>query len=514
MVFPHNQSDVYLFDNCGEIVHIWEDDDDFRPGNSVYLQDNGDLIKCKRPSVVVNDPIWAGGGGATVDRWDWDGNLLWSMTINNDLERLHHDVAPMPNGNLLMIVWEKKTEAEAIQAGRNPDLITEGELWPDYIIEVEPVGSDDYNIVWEWHAWDHLVQDFDATKDNYGVVSDHPEKIDINYDTSDGAADWMHSNAIAYHPDRDQIILSVPTFHEYWIIDHSTSTAQAASSNGGLSSRGGDLMYRFGNPAAYQSGGVDDQQLFYQHDTHWAFDYLDQNNPYYGKLLLFNNRVGEDFSQVNVMDPAWEMYGWEYPAENGVWTSDFTRTFTHPEPSMMYSTGLSSVQALPNGNLFILTGRFWYALEITPDDEIVWEYKVPIFGGQPVSQGDTLLINNNITFRMTRIPTDASALDGRDLTPQGFWELNPDTDFCSQILSTVDVSRTDRLQMIPNPTDGHLTIEWDGGRETVEVFDALGRLRVRQEVAGGRAYLDLGNLKPGIYWVRLQEGAPQKLIIQ
>ncbi|MEO1714562.1 MAG: hypothetical protein AAFU60_14620, partial [Bacteroidota bacterium] len=96
LVFPHNQSDVYLFDNCGEIVHLWEDDDDFRPGNSVYLLENGDLIKCKRPSVVVNDPIWAGGGGATVDRWDWEGNLLWSMTINNDLERLHHDVAPMP----------------------------------------------------------------------------------------------------------------------------------------------------------------------------------------------------------------------------------------------------------------------------------------------------------------------------------------------------------------------------------------------------------------------------------
>ncbi|MEO1711861.1 MAG: T9SS type A sorting domain-containing protein, partial [Bacteroidota bacterium] len=264
----------------------------------------------------------------------------------------------------------------------------------------------------------------------------------------------------------------------------------------------------------YQMGGPDDQQLFYQHDTHWAFDYLDENHPYYGEVLLFNNRVGEDFSTVNVMDPAWEMYGWEYPLDNGVWASNFLRTFTHPEPTMMHSTGLSSVQALPNGNLFILTGRYGYALEVTPDDEIVWEYKVPVFGGEPVSQGDTLLINNNITFRMTRIPTDAAALDGRDLTPQGYWEINPNTEFCSQILSTVDLTRTDRLQMIPNPSDGNLTIEWDGGRETVEVFDALGRLRVRQEVAGGRAYLDLSDLKPGIYWVRLQEGAPQKLIIQ
>src|SRR5207248_2769403 len=36
-------------------------------------------------------------------------------------------------------------------------------------------------IVWEWHAWDHLIQEFDPQKANYGVVADHPERVDINF---------------------------------------------------------------------------------------------------------------------------------------------------------------------------------------------------------------------------------------------------------------------------------------------------------------------------------------------
>ena len=106
LIYPHNQPNVYLLNNCGEIVHTWTDDADFRPGNTAYIMENGDVIKTKRPSMVVGNPIWAGGGGATVERRTWDNDLLWSFTSNDSLQRLHHDIAPMPNGNVLMIAWE------------------------------------------------------------------------------------------------------------------------------------------------------------------------------------------------------------------------------------------------------------------------------------------------------------------------------------------------------------------------------------------------------------------------
>ena len=40
------------------------------------------------------------------------------------------------SGNILIIAWEFKTEAEAIQAGRNPVGVIA--VWPDLIMELEP----------------------------------------------------------------------------------------------------------------------------------------------------------------------------------------------------------------------------------------------------------------------------------------------------------------------------------------------------------------------------------------
>jgi len=292
LMFPHNQPNVYLLDNCGEVVHTWTDEGDFRPGNTVYLREDGSLVKAKRPAAVAGNPIWAGGGGGTVEIREWNNDLTWSFTQNDSLRRLHHDIAPMPNGNILMISWELRTREEAIQAGRDTSLLSQDELWPDYILEINP---DNDEVVWEWHAWDHLIQDYDNTKDNFGVIEDHPERINLNWDTNDGRADWMHTNAIDYIFDAelglDHVLISVPQFNEVWVIDHSTTTAEAATSSGGFSGRGGDLLYRWGNPAAYNKGDSTNQTLFYPHDVQWVDNYLDESHPHYGKFAAFNNRV-------------------------------------------------------------------------------------------------------------------------------------------------------------------------------------------------------------------------------
>ncbi len=175
LIYPHNQPNVYLLNNCGEIVHVWEDSINFRPGNTAYIMDDGNLVKTKRASAVAGNPIWAGGGGGIVEIRSWDNDLLWQFELNDSLNRLHHDIAPMPNGNILMISWELKTKEESIQAGRDTALLPQDKLWPDYIIEVNPSNDE---IVWEWHVWDHLIQNYDATKDNYGVIADHPELVD------------------------------------------------------------------------------------------------------------------------------------------------------------------------------------------------------------------------------------------------------------------------------------------------------------------------------------------------
>lgn len=512
LLYPHNQPHVYLLDNCGEIVHVWEDEANWRPGNTAYLLPDGRLVKTKRQAAVTNDAIWAGGGGAVVEIRDWENNLLWSFERNNEQERLHHDIAITQDETILMVVWEVKSSEEAIQAGRNPDLLTEGELWPDYILEVDPATDE---VVWEWHVWDHLIQDFDATKDNFGVVADHPELVDINWDTSDGEADWMHGNAIDFHPINDQVILSVPTFNEVWIIDHTTSTEQAASHSGGFSGRGGDLMYRWGNPATYGAGTSEDQQLFYQHDIHWIDDFLNASFPYFGRLAVFNNRVGEDFSTVNVFSPNYDMYNWDYPMEDGVWgPSEFDLTITHPEPSRLFSSGLSSVQFLPNGNALITDGRHGYTFELSPENEIVWEYVTPLMGGQPATQGDVLDINNNLTFRVKRYPTDYDAFTDRDLTPTGWLELEPDMTFCNLILPAREPMDDYHLKIYPNPVADRLTVEWEGNLYvTIQVVDVLGRTIYYERQTGGRAFLSTEHWEPGLYTILINGISQQKLMV-
>ena len=163
-------------------MRTWESD--CTPGVSAYLLENGHLL---RPGAQQPAPSGFGpGAGGRVQEFDGDGQLLWDFTYVSEKRLPHHDVTKLPNGNVLMIVWEKKTKEEAIAAGRRPDLVGNAGLHPDYLIEVKPTGKTTGEIVWEWHLWDHLVQDHDRSKPNFGNVSDHPELVDLNFGAGEG----------------------------------------------------------------------------------------------------------------------------------------------------------------------------------------------------------------------------------------------------------------------------------------------------------------------------------------
>ncbi len=148
--------------------------------------------------------------------------------------------------------------------------------------------------------WDHLAQDFDTEADNYGVVADHPELIDINY-ANGPQADWSDGNAIDYSPELDQIIVSFRHFSELWVLDHSTTTEEAAGHSGGTIGMGGDILYRWGNPETYGAGDASGQLLFFQHDARW----IPPGLPGEGNILVFNNgpRPAGRFSSVDELVP-------------------------------------------------------------------------------------------------------------------------------------------------------------------------------------------------------------------
>ena len=70
---------TYLINNCGEQVHQWESA--YKAGLMAYLMPNGDLI---RAGKIGNSVFTAGGTGGILERFNWDGDLEWSMQLTSD----------------------------------------------------------------------------------------------------------------------------------------------------------------------------------------------------------------------------------------------------------------------------------------------------------------------------------------------------------------------------------------------------------------------------------------------
>jgi hypothetical protein len=332
---------------------------------------NGNRIVSVNGRVV--GPGRGGGETGCIEEWDADGNLLWRLSLNDDSYVAHHAVVKLPNGNVLAQVWERTTAAEAIDLGRDPERVPEnGTFWFDGIVEINPYTAE---IVWEWSMRHHLVQDFDIAKLNFGVVAEHPERLDINIipEGEDPSHDWTHGNSIDYDPELDQILLSIREMNEVVVIDHSTTPWEAARNSGGRHGKGGDFLYRWGNPQNYGYGTADDRQLHLQHDARW----IPAGMPGAGNIMVFSNGDPDvrPYTTIVEFTPPINANG-EYIREEGeaYGPRELTWEYNPEGEDRFYSSFISGAHRLPNGNTFINAGRIGHQREVTPDGDIVWEY--------------------------------------------------------------------------------------------------------------------------------------------
>ena len=412
---PKHFTDTYLMDNEGIIVKTWESN--YEPGQSVYLLENGHLLRAC--FVKGGSKVFGGGGdGGRVEEYDENGKLIWGFDYNNKEHFSHHDIEPLPNGNILMIVWDYMSEQEALEAGRKPEMLPDKALWPDSVIEVNPVYPDGGEIVWEWHVRDHLIQDYDASRENFGNVKTHPELIDINYWAETGSpahANWNHMNSIDYNKEMDQIMLSVRGFSELWVIDHNTTTKEAATGSGGKFGKGGDLIYRWGNPNAYQAGDINDQQLFQQHDTQW----IENGLPGEENILIFNNgpsRPDGNYSTIEEIVPEMNLDG-SHKMSNGIFGPKETVWTYQAEPKeSFYSVEISGAQRLPNGNTLICSGINGIFFEVNPEGKTVWKYTNPVTDqlGEPITLDDRGHPMNAV-FKVHRYEKDYAGINALEL---------------------------------------------------------------------------------------------------
>lgn len=498
---------TFLINNCGEVIQKWTST--YLPGKSVYILPNGNLL---RGEVIQNPDVPIPGIGGRLTIRSWDNDLLWSYQFSSETVTSHHDVFPLPNGNILVSLIEKRDANAAIQAGRKPDLMVDGFLYDQKIIEIEPLGTDDIRIVWEWRFWDHLIQDFDNTKDNYGSVLQNPQLLDINFlGASNGQQNWLHMNSIQYNAVYDQIIISSRHMSEFYIIDHSTTTEEASGHSGGRSGMGGDFLFRWGNPQVYRAGSSADQKLFGQHYPHWIpFGYREE-----GKIILFNNgfKRTPDFSSVHTIDIDQNIDGsFKKESVEGIGPRDFDWTYVDPiDSESFYSRILSSAQRLPNGNTLICEGTSGKFFELDSEDNIVWTYIQPIGNdSQPLTQGDLPSVAS--IFRAEKYPIDYIGFQGRNLTPGDPIELDFELSDCQKVLSVPELVETNQIQF-QNPVGEQLIIRTNLIVEKVELYNLQGQKIL---VANQKKNINFTYIPSGMYFIKIftDQGLLSKKIIK
>ncbi|HEU5302679.1 MAG TPA: aryl-sulfate sulfotransferase [Acidimicrobiia bacterium] len=423
LVAPFEQQYTYLVDMDGRVAKSWRTST--RPGLSQELLPDGTLVRAG--NLELNGVFQRGAGaGGRIEALAWDGSTLWQKDIASDTEMQHHEIDVMPNGHVLAIVWEYKTADEAIAMGRRPKRLCaqpckgfnpnhpEDQLWPEKIVEYDPATD---SFVWEWKVWDHLVQDFDPDLPNYVEdVSTRPDRIDINYilNGDNAEADWNHANGINYSAERDEIVLSLRTFSEFWVIDHATTTDEAAGP-------AGDIKFRYGNPLAY-GDKKGERQLFFQHDA----EFIESGLPGEGNILVFNNGAPEirEFTTVDEIIPELDADGNYVRDPKGGFKAISERVYPVKggKDEGEFAAIVSSAQRLPNGNTFIAYGPEGRTIEVTPKGKIVWDWRNPYYALRPNSprnSGAGFPIRQNWFFQVDKYGKDFGAFVGKDA------QLNP-----------------------------------------------------------------------------------------
>lgn len=515
---PGPSDSTYLIDKCGKRIHTWNSD--YHPGLAVYLLDDGTLLRC---GSTGNNSFQGGGAGGIVEKFDWNSNLLWSYEISDNTQCQHHDAIQLPNGNVLAIAWETRTKTEAANEGRNTSGMGNN-MWTDKLVEIQPDGQSGGTIVWEWHAWDHLVQDYDSTKENWGVVKDHPGLIDINLGSINSQnKDWLHLNGLDYDADQDQILVSCHNLNEVWIIDHSTTMAEAATHSGGLAGKGGDLLYRWGNPKNYDRGNSDDQKLYQQHNATWIRAGL----PGAGSIMVFNNgvnRPGGNYSTVDVFTPP-TVVDHNYPIVDNEPYEPASQDWVYqanPANSFFTQT-MGGAQRLPGGNTIICEANSGVFFEVDSEGNDLWKYVSPIGQNGIATQGTNPFFNT--AFRCVWLPFDYPGLAGQDLTPGEPIEIEPLTYSCENYpLAVADLFSTQKLAAYPNPFHDAFVLyassELRNG--TIRIFDGMGRLlneETNVSIAAGGSHELSGIRQSGLLLISISDasGKPawqQKLVSQ
>jgi len=385
-------SRTFLMDGWGKTVHTWPTPQRVPEGSVSYLMDDGNLLRttCKFDWLDMEDQFPIGANG-TIAILAPDGTVKWEWDhLEFGVEALHHDIEMLPNGNILAICWHVISAETANSLGWAQQGLRQ-QIVLDKLYEIKPdLRTGEAEIVWEWAMADHVIQNLNPDSPNFGDPAAHPEKININWPQLDAiqfnSNQLVHANSVSYSPKDDVILLSSAIFGELWAIDHSTTKDEVKGATGGRYGRGGDLIWRWGNPQTQGLGGPDEQRLFWQHDAHFQSESVLRR----GEIMVFNNGMRRDadgkpdsdqicmgmitgaYSDVIELTLPRDAEGMiqmdKPPVINWQFNADGNLD--------IYSPFMSNAHRLPNGNTVMVQACDKRIVEVTLDGEIVMDFRV------------------------------------------------------------------------------------------------------------------------------------------
>jgi hypothetical protein len=492
---------TYLIDESQQIAHTWNMTTECN--YTVQLKENGNLIRGTKGNTSVFSSGNIAAGGGMVQEIAPDGTIVWEYTYANSDHVSHHDLT-LVGDNVLLTAYEKVGIAALSDAGfNNPS----SEKWPTHFIELEPDGNGGATIVWEWHIWDHMCQNTDPNANQAILytqnISDHPELIDINMIQSQGGppggggGDWFHVNGVDYNEDLDQIVFSSRFASEIYIIDHSTTTAEAASHSGGNSGMGGDILYRWGNPSNYGMSGTQiiDNAV---HDARWI---KDDGRPNGGYLQIFNNSgVSSSVSAIDGIDTPWDAVTNTYLRTPG--QAFAPNSYTTRYECAYSSSGQSASDRMSNGNIYVNASGgqggagVMYEVDSTGTNIIWGPYNASSQKG----------------FRYECDYPGIIALEPY-MYPNGTV-----TTTCFDVTSVAEKTIVDDLTIFPNPTKGVVTLRFESVEVKnieIQIINSTGKQvdthHVNNYIGLVNEKIDFSSFSEGLYFIKITTDKGQSI---
>ena len=380
-LMPIKKIGAVLIDMNGKVVKVWKNFQGFPnkllPGGYVM------------GSLGVRDGAFSYQDQTDLTQLDWDGNVVWKFDHKDYIEdegheprwmaRQHHDYQREGNPvGYYVPGMECKTDSGNTLILCHSDLynkrISDKRLLDDTIIEVDWEG----NIVWKWTVSEHFNElGFSQAAKN--VLFRNPNQ---HFTQTGEMSDWMHINSMSTLGPNKWYDQGDERFHPDNIIwDARESNIMAI-----ISKETGKIVWKIGPDFTESKELRKIGQIIGQHHCHM----IPKGLPGEGNILIFDNggwagygipdRMSVDGTKVDIrdhsrvleIDPTTLKLEWSFKG------SDLKEgMMSIVENTTFYSQLISAAQRLPNGNTLITEGCFCRLFEVTPEKEIVWEYRAP-----------------------------------------------------------------------------------------------------------------------------------------